>query len=184
MTTKKQQRKYLSEKRNQLTKQEIAEKSQRIFEQLVPYLQDKQTVLIYSSFSSEVDTGFIRDWLTLKGKQVCWPYFSDDDSWMEAYKADKFTTNKWGILKPEPDEKNLVEKENIDAIIIPCVGYDAKGHRLGHGGGYYDRYLEDYKGLKILVGFVCQKLEDIKVDEYDQTVDMIVNEEEVIIINN
>ncbi len=184
MTTKKQQRKYCTGKRNQLTKQEIEEKSQKISKQLIPYLEDKETVLIYSSFSSEVDTGFIRDWLISQGKTVCWPYWKEGQTWMEAYKAENFTRNKWGILVPEISDENLVEKQDIDAIIIPCVGYDLQGNRLGHGGGYYDRYLEDYKGLKILAGFVCQQVERVVTDEYDQLVDMIVNEDEVIVINN
>jgi len=50
-----------------------------------------------------------------------------------------FVRNKWGIEEPELGV--LVEPFEIDIILLPLITFDVYGHRLGYGGGYYDRYL-------------------------------------------
>ena len=53
--------------------------------------------------------------------------------------TDTLHWNKWGI--PEPLPFNLVGPEQIDAVLVPLVGFDTIGHRIGFGKGFYDRYL-------------------------------------------
>lgn len=47
--------------------------------------------------------------------------------------------NKWGI--PEPLTGDLIEPQQIDLCLVPLLAIDKKGHRVGYGGGYYDRFL-------------------------------------------
>ncbi len=66
----------------------------------------------------------------------------------------------------------------LDWIIMPCTGFDRRGHRLGMGGGFYDRALGEYSRkspLKIGVGFNCQET-DFKPDAWDVPVNWIVTE--------
>lgn len=56
----------------------------------------------------------------------------DDRSW---------EIGKYGILSPIPECSESVRADELDAVLMPCVGFDSHGGRLGHGGGYYDRYL-------------------------------------------
>ena len=64
------------------------------------------------------------------------------------------------------------------------VGWNLQGYRLGFGGGYYDRFLYKFQGLKIGIGWECGKLSenDLKFDPWDKKMDMIVTEENSYII--
>jgi 5-formyltetrahydrofolate cyclo-ligase len=59
-------------------------------------------------------------------------------------------TNKWGIAEPLPF--NLVEPSNIDTILVPLIGFDQVGHRIGFGKGFYDRYFENYPAERNRIG--------------------------------
>ena len=84
--------------------------------------------------------------------------------------------NRYGILEPDPDNSILIDKKDLDVIIVPCVGFDAYKNRLGHGGGYYDIFLKDLKATKIAVAFEAQKLDQIIADINDIPMDMIITE--------
>ena len=66
-------------------------------------------------------------------------------------------------------------------LIVPLVGFDARGYRLGYGGGFYDRTLADLRaaGPVLAVGFAygAQELPDLPIDAFDQRLDMIVTED-------
>lgn len=84
------------------------------------------------------------------------------------------------ILAPVDGEK--IEKQNLDCIVLPCLSANLKGYRLGHGGGYYDRYLQDYAGLKIgLVYENCLTTVDFQ-DHFDIPLDILVTEKKIIYI--
>lgn len=67
-----------------------------------------------------------------------------------------------------------------EILIIPGLAFTLKGHRLGRGGGHYDRYLSSFKGLRIGVCFEMQIVEDVFVGPYDEKVDFIVTEKRAI----
>ena len=67
-----------------------------------------------------------------------------------------------------------------DVLIVPMVGFDARGYRLGYGGGFYDRTLAGLRARKpvLAVGFAfaAQELPEVPIDAYDQRLDMVVTE--------
>lgn len=77
-----------------------------------------------------------------------------------------------------PAEGAWIEPE---VVIVPLVGFDARGYRLGYGGGFYDRTLAMLRAKRptIAVGFAfaAQELAEVPIDEYDQKLDAIVTEE-------
>ena len=85
----------------------------------------------------------------------------------------------FGILEPDT-ECELIPKEEIDFVLTPAVAYDREGYRMGFGGGYYDRWLEGYEGVKI--GLCREKVlrEHVPVEPHDAHVDAVVTEERVI----
>ena len=60
--------------------------------------------------------------------------------------------NRWGISEPDPILSQPVEAGEIDAVLVPLLGYDTAGHRVGYGGGYYDRFLAECRPDVIKIG--------------------------------
>ena len=95
------------------------------------------------------------------------PNARDDSAFREGYR---------GILEPL-DSQVLVAREQISVCLVPLLAFDAKGGRLGHGKGHYDRFLSGFSGLKIGIGFECQfSVQPLPMDLYDQRMDMVVSE--------
>ncbi|MBT3674832.1 MAG: 5-formyltetrahydrofolate cyclo-ligase [Proteobacteria bacterium] len=91
----------------------------------------------------------------------------------------EFTLNQFNIL--EPTEGIEVEVNSHDLIIVPSVGVDKNGFRLGYGGGYYDRVFADHQSsLKkpLLIGllFSFQKINDAFGESHDMKFDHVFTE--------
>ena len=87
--------------------------------------------------------------------------------------------NNYGI--PEPEIKKLVYP---DILFIPMVAFDKNLNRLGYGGGYYDRFIERLsrkkKIIKIGLAITSQKLKKIPTNKYDQKLDYIITNKNII----
>ncbi|MGM0517264.1 MAG: 5-formyltetrahydrofolate cyclo-ligase [Pseudomonadota bacterium] len=86
-------------------------------------------------------------------------------------------TNQFGIV--ESDDPRQRGINSLDALLIPLVGFDPHGNRLGMGAGFYDRALAGRRGrrpLAIGVAFDCQRVESLPTDPWDQPLDYIVTD--------
>ncbi len=81
----------------------------------------------------------------------------------------------WDIPTPEVDER-LVP----NVLLVPVVGFDAAGHRLGNGGGFYDRTLAALPAttLRLGIGFQCLRLPSIHPQPHDVPMDLVITEAE------
>ena len=154
--------------------------------------RQSDTVLTYASYNGEAGTyDFIKRCIK-DGKQVACPlsgyingepkldfyYISDSDSLREGFK---------GIPEPVPEISYKVDDDMIlqALIVVPMVGYDKTGNRLGYGGGFYDRFLAFHRyRAAIGLAYSCQEYNSLPVDKYDCKPDMIINENEVIRIKD
>lgn len=156
------------EKRKQLDNKK--ELSEIICNKLLQYLQNK-TILSYFPFKDEVDVSYINNNYDVAYPVVC------DNHILKAYKTENsFIRNSYGIYEPDADKSAYIDKKDIDVIIVPLLGFDLNRNRLGYGGGYYDRYLSDYEGLKIGVAFDIQQLDHIETNKNDVPLDIIITE--------
>lgn len=83
---------------------------------------------------------------------------------------------------PEPDSKApVIDPKDIDLVVLPCVSCDHKLNRLGHGAGYYDRYLDDLAEDCVTVALCYEKimLDEIPTEPHDKKVDMVITEENI-----
>ena len=106
-----------------------------------PFYKNAKTVMTYLSYNGEPDTLTLAGLMLTGGKNVCAPVCRRKGQ-MDAYLFHSFADlkpSKMGIL--EPFETAAVPPEQIDLIIVPGCGFNSRGHRLGYGGGYYDRFL-------------------------------------------
>jgi len=91
--------------------------------------------------------------------------------------------NRFGI--PEPIATELLEGSSLDVVLLPVVAFDRQGHRLGTGGGYYDRTFAFRQAtspppLLIGIAFACQEVDSIEVAAWDVDLDWVVTEREAI----
>ena len=77
-----------------------------------------------------------------------------------------------------PDLQTIQVQPNI--LIVPGRAFDMSGNRLGRGGGFYDRYLKNFNHLAIGVCFSEQVVELIQADSWDQKVDALVTDEQIV----
>lgn len=115
-----------------------------------PKLAQANTVLLYYGVGQEIDTQGLIQTLLDQGKTVCLPKCLPEHQ-MEARVItglDQLEPDAYGI--PAPKEGcPVLEREKVDLVLVPGLCFDSRGNRLGQGGGYYDRYLEDYEGITI-----------------------------------
>lgn len=139
------------------------------------------TVLLFASTKGEPETGgIIADALERK-KRVAMPRCLENGE-MEAVlikSKDDLVPGKYGILEPK-EGLPVIPKEEIKFALIPCVTCDDEGNRLGHGEGYYDRFLEDTVFFTCMICYCKLMTNDIPVDEHDHPIDLVVYDDEEI----
>ena len=87
----------------------------------------------------------------------------------------KWVQGPYGITEPSPDTPS-VDMSRIAGILIPGLGFDRKGRRLGRGKGFYDRRLQGWNGTRVGVCFDDQWVPEIPVERFDQSVDLVMTE--------
>jgi 5-formyltetrahydrofolate cyclo-ligase len=155
-----------------------------------------QTVLVFMSMKSEIDTHFLLEEALSSGKNLFLPRIIDDTMLFFKINTLDASWNKgvFGILEPEMHDQNQFHLDNIDfplLIIVPGLAFDRSGHRLGRGKGYYDRFLSSIKkslgnnAQNIMIMGICVKeqiVDLVPTEDFDQKVDAICTGNEYIYI--
>ena len=135
----------------------------------------------YYPSNYEIDDLEILDLLEKKDFNTSLPRITKNNQ-MNFYKwsnNDLLKINKFGI--PEPLSSRVFYP---DVLLIPLVAYDSNLNRLGYGGGFYDRYIQKIekikKIIKIGLAFSFQKASSIPINQYDQRLDLIITEKEIL----
>lgn len=139
--------------------------------------QNSRVVFIYVSTENEPATDRIIETALVTGKTVCVPKCVSE-SGMKAVRINSLSelkAGKFGIREPMNTDC-AIDKEIIDTAYIPCVAASYSGKRLGHGAGYYDRFLENTGMKKIVLCFDRLISEDIPTDSNDIKADIIITE--------
>ncbi len=113
----------------------------------------------------------------------CLPVLHDDNLLRFApwRPGDALTTNRFGIPEPDVQSASALPPEAMSLVVMPLVGFDATGHRLGMGGGWYDRSLSfrrDTSAPPWLVGagFDVQRVEVLQHEAWDVPLDAVCSE--------
>ena len=132
-----------------------------------------QSIAIYYPFDNEASPLEIMNYLHSKNKEVLLPVIENGSKTLSFAKYDiqsELLKNHFGIF--EPKDKEFVDIEDIDIVLIPCVAFNDKLFRLGMGGGFYDQTFSK-KSSTILIGLAYsfqyenksfQEKHDIKMD--------------------
>lgn len=181
--------KYL-EKRNQMEPEKRKAASGKIREWLLANKRYKaaNTVFVYASYKTEVETKEIIQGALRQGKRVAAPkvhgdemFFYEINSWEELFPGYQ------GILEPQNEGREPIVPASSDVMVVPGSVFDHQGGRFGYGGGYYDKYLSKifeaygYKPYLIGLAFACQiSPKKLPTEAHDKKIDCILTERRVI----
>lgn len=154
----------------------------RIVERIctLPEYQGAETVFCFVGTAREIDTTALLKDILARGKKLLVPLCTAPGimELREITSLSQLEAGAYGILEPRPDTPR-VDKSEVDFSIIPCVSCDRQGHRLGQGGGYYDRFFEDCSVPTVLVCREALMHERIPLEEHDVVFGTIVTEQAV-----
>ena len=186
LAEKQRLRTILRQQRRDLSAQEVKKNSQQIATRLWAgsMFHQARQVMLYSPHENEVETGGLWREARRQGKYVYYPRISADKQALEfvrRHDQDDLIPGIFGIPIP-PGEDLLTAVSMTDLVLIPGVGFDRAGHRLGRGRGYYDRALRGILAGAFRVGlaYEYQVVSYLPVDTNDEIVDYIVTAKRVI----
>lgn len=143
-----------------------------------------RTIALYAAMHDEVATSYLVDIARLYNKRcflpVLHPFAGNRLLFTRWALETRLTTNRFGILEPQPLGV-LQRPQHLDLIVVPLLGFDRQGARLGMGGGYYDRTFAFRLKRKawrrpLLVGlaFACQEVTHVPRNAWDLQLDYVV----------
>ena len=173
-------------RRRGLTTRQRQQKSREIAGRLIQsqLFQQAKSLFCYISMENEVHTEAMIEAALAAGKAVSIPYVLDRAKGLMCAAQLKdmadLVVGEYNILTLPPEQVVPVEPSAIDLVIVPGSAFDRAGHRIGMGGGYYDRFLQQAAGaVRAAVAYECQLFDNIAVDEHDQPMDYIFTEKTV-----
>ena len=139
-----------------------------------PEYRAASTVLLYMARPFEIACSMILYAALANHKTVALPVCMEDHR-MEFRRIRSLTDvapGKYGILEPT-DKCEIVVPEKNTLCVCPALACDMRGYRLGFGGGYYDRFLNDFAGVKAALCYSDSLIPQIDTDEFDVKMDAI-----------
>jgi 5-formyltetrahydrofolate cyclo-ligase len=108
-----------------------------------PLFMNSRRIAVYFPVDGEIDTDCIIQRAWDLGKEVYLPVlvpYLHNRLWFARYEPDtQMVRNRFGIEEPEVVHRQRIDARALDLVLMPLVGFDKKGNRLGMGGGFYDR---------------------------------------------
>ena len=170
---KKELRTKVKKKISKLSRRETEESDKKILHQIKSLAEYKNadTIFCYVSTEKEINTISLLQEILDSGKRLGVPKCTGKGI-MDAYE----------ILEPGEECDIILDPTEIQFAIIPCISCNRKGERLGHGGGYYDRYLEKMpedceKAILCRESLMC---DEIPTEEHDERMDLVISEHGII----
>ena len=167
-------RREIAAKKRAMTGAQILAASENLARQLFahPLYQRAEAIYAYLSYNQEVRTQAVLRQAAADGKRLAVPKITDgrmDFLWLTEHT--RLEPGFGGILEP-------VEGETADAadalVLMPGLAFDRQGHRMGYGGGYYDRFLAREPHPTIALCYDFQMVEHWETDQFDHPADRVL----------
>ena len=143
----------------------------------LPEYRQAGTVLAFAGTAREIGTGPLLDMILSDGKALALPRCTGPWQMEARLVRDPALLRPGAYGIPEPAEDwPLVHPAETGLILVPCLACDRAGRRLGHGGGYYDRYLAGYGGAAALLCPEALVLDRVPQRPFDLAVPLLVTE--------
>ena len=141
-----------------------------------PFYQEAKIIATYLSFPHEFQTQGLIEQALRDGKKVLIPKtYSKGRMDFVIYDPQKLVKTSFGLLEPQGD-LGVVDASQIDLVHVPGLAFTMEGYRIGYGGGYYDRYLEQFSGHTLSTVYPCQ-IRDFIPENHDIPVQEVLIDE-------
>ncbi|WEG14271.1 5-formyltetrahydrofolate cyclo-ligase [Pullulanibacillus sp. KACC 23026] len=147
-----------------------------------PFWQKSETIGLTLSTAHEIDTYSLIKRAWEGKKQVVVPKCDPSKKQLTFRQLTSFNQLEsvyYGLMEPIVEKTEAVKHEDIDLIIVPGLWFDSRGYRIGHGGGYYDRYLSQYKGMTAALAYNEQVIDLVPNEDYDQPVQWLITPQSI-----
>ena len=135
------------------------------------------SILFYDPLPDELDVWPLLVEALNSGREVCLPrYLPDEDCYVASRLGNlelDLRPGKFGI-RETCASCPVIPLNQLDLVLVPGIGFDLNGHRLGRGQGYYDRLLPAVRGTKCGLAFDRQIATEIPAESHDITIDYLV----------
>ena len=172
--------------KNEIIKEQKKELRTKVKEKIskLSRRENADTIFCYVSTEKEINTIPLLQEILDSGKRLGVPKCTGKGI-MDAYEIqnlEQLKIGSYGILEPGEECDIILDPTEIQFAIIPCISCNRKGERLGHGGGYYDRYLEKMpedceKAILCRESLMC---DEIPTEEHDERMDLVISENGII----
>ncbi|CAD5358218.1 5-formyltetrahydrofolate cyclo-ligase [Enterobacter cancerogenus] len=169
-------RQLIRQRRRALTPEQQALFAQQAAARMMAYspVVMAHTVALFLSFDGELDTQPLIDQLWRAGKKVylpvLHPFSKGNLLFLHYHPRSELVVNRLKITEPKLDVRDVLPLADLDVLVTPLVAFDEQGQRLGMGGGFYDRTLQNWQhhGFQP-VGYAhdCQAVEALPVEKWD-----------------
>ena len=173
---KKALRKMIREKKQAMTMQEIESRSEKLTAMFLQseHYRNAKTVYGYLPYNQEVRTVPMLEQAIRDGKRVAVPKVIGDE--MKFFYLDDFSCVELGYCNiPEPSGFEPEAQDSSALVLMPGLAFDPYGHRIGYGGGFYDKFLTKEPGhptLALCYGF--QMVDYLETEDFDVPVDCVL----------
>jgi 5-formyltetrahydrofolate cyclo-ligase len=159
-----------------MSEEEISQRSAALGEQFAAsqLYRDAKTIYGYLPYNQEVRTIPILEQAIADGKQVAVPKVYGDEMRF-IYVADFSGMEKSSFGIPEPIADGPVAEDTAALVLMPCLAFDPQGHRIGYGGGFYDKFLaQEPAHPTVALCYDFQMLPKLDTEEFDVPVDLVL----------
>lgn len=174
--TRQQIRQQIRQRRRALTPEQQTQFALQAADRMMAYppVLLAQTVAVFLSFDGELDTRPLIDQLWRASKRVYLPVlhpFSPGNLlFLHYHPGSDLVVNRLNIREPKLDVRDVLPLSQLDVLVTPLVAFDAAGQRLGMGGGFYDRTLQNWRQHRLQpVGYAhdCQQVDALPTEQWD-----------------
>ena len=169
-------RREIREKKRSMTEEEIIQKSALLGEKFISSecYRKAKTIYGYLPYNQEVRTVPILEQALADGKRVAVPkVFGEEMQFI--YLDDLSRVEKGYAGIPEPIDDYPVADDREALVLMPGLAFDPQGHRIGYGGGFYDKYLESEPNHPtVALCYDFQLFENLDTEEHDIPVDLFL----------
>ena len=168
--------------RSEIADGERAAAERSVFQRIISLVSFRyaENILLYYPIKNEVDIISIAEYALKSGKGVAFPKCDSGSCTMTFHyinSIDELALGTYGIREPKSNAPLYdCQSSERDVILVPAVGFDRMGYRIGYGKGYYDRYLNGFKGTSIGICFDKLLKHELPRGRYDKQVDIVLTE--------